>query len=173
MGFSSCHSVSSLQQGMAVSSLSRVHICVLGDRKYQDCKELSDRYFSCKNKMGEWVTLEENELHLQSAYQLERVDSSEQQDRFCLSRQKMKPTIHRMSTISLSLWEAVRSSPVGWYHYYYMLLFHTAFGEIAGLSGLCQTRLPLIKIASGNIFAKTAPLLKDLGHVAMWEFPSY
>lgn len=57
------------------------------------------------------------------------------------------------------------------------LLLHatlqTAFGEIAGLSGLRQTRSPLIKIAFGNIFVKTAPLLKDLGHVAMWEFPSY
>lgn len=104
--------VSSFHRGMAVLSLSCAHICVLGDLKYQDCQELSDQYFSCKNKMVEWVILEENELHLQSAYQLERVDYSEQQNLLCLSRQKAKPIIYRMSTISLSLWGAVRSSPV-------------------------------------------------------------
>lgn len=65
--------IQSLHRGMAVWNLSCIHICVLGDLKYQDYKELSEQYFLCKNKMGEWVTLEENELHLQSAYQLERV----------------------------------------------------------------------------------------------------
>lgn len=92
---------------------------------------------------------------------------------YSVSRQKVETTIHRMSTFSLSLWEAVRNSPVKWYQYYSMLFFQTAFGEITVFSRIYQRKLALIKIAFGNSFAKTAPLLKDLGHVAMWEFPSY
>lgn len=138
----SWHSVSSFHKGLTVSNISYLHICVLVYLKYQDCEDYGDQYFQCKNKMGKWVTVGENELHI--SWKGLAVQNS----------RTYSVLLDRMSTISLSLWEAVGSSPVEWHQYYSMLLFHSAFGEITELSGLHQGRLALIKIAFGNNFAK-------------------